>query len=82
MDENQFKIMQISLKAQEKAYKEIEELIKGRSADVIPEMMPPQWLIERSYAMALVEQSLKEYHKCLQEELRKQGLNLPDFSID
>lgn len=80
MDENQFKMMQISLKAQEKACKEIENLIKGRNADVIPEMMPPQWMIERSYTIALVEESLKEYHKCLQEELRKQGLNLPDFS--
>lgn len=42
MEENQFKMMQISLKAQEKAYKEIEDLIKGRSAGAIPEMMPPQ----------------------------------------
>lgn len=82
MHENQSKMMQISLKAQDKAEKEIQNWVKMRSADKIPEMMPPQWQIERSYAIALVEESLKEYHKCLQEELRKQGLNLPDFSND
>ena len=80
MDKNQFKMMQISLKAQEKAEKEIQNWINERNANAIPEMMPPEWQIERSYTIAIVRESLREYHKCLQEELHKQGLDIPDFS--
>lgn len=80
MNKDESRMLKISLNAQEKAEKAVKDFIEIRNGDKFSELMPPEWQRERVFMTSLVRYALEEYHKCLQEEMRRHGLELANFS--
>lgn len=65
--------------AQSAAHQSVQKLIKVRNADKFPEMMPPERIIQQTYMVSLVEKAIRGYNSVLMEELKKQGIEIPDI---
>lgn len=79
MGKTMFKIMD---NAQKAAYQSVQGMIKLRTADKIPEMMPPESILQQSYVVSLVENAIRGYNEALMTELEKQGITIPDICND
>ena len=79
MGKTMYKIMD---NAQKAAYQSVQDMIKSRQADKIPQMMPPESIQQQSYMVSLVEQAICGYNEALMSELEKQGIEIPDICND